>query len=157
MDRRHVFGVTIAHHDLVDQLCQLCRLGLCRRVTGMRQDDPELVAAQPPDNVRFPCAFEQNIRHAQQHIIPGSMSEDVIDLLEMIEIDENKRERCTETTGDRYLTPHLPLERTPVEHGAERIIVREQFCVGEGIAQARSLFPQVNDLLTERFKCRTFM
>lgn len=157
MNWRQVLGIAIAHDDLVDQLRQLCGFRLCRCVTGMRQDDSELIAAQPPDNVGFPRVLEQNIRHTQQHIIPGSMSEDIIDRLEMIKIDENQRKRRAEATSDSDLAPNLPLKRTPVEHRAERVIVCEEFGITKGVAQMRSRFSQENHFLAERLEGRAIM
>ena len=68
---------------------------------------------------------QQQLRDTDQHLIARRMTEHVIDLFEVVEIDIDHRKRCSEPRRKGDFTPDLSFEGPPVEDGTQCVIVGE--------------------------------
>jgi hypothetical protein len=71
------------------------RNGMCGRRVGTAQNHDELLASVAADDVRLPQFRMNGVDDGAQARVPGLMAERIVDLLEMIEIDEQERDRQT--------------------------------------------------------------
>ena len=62
---------------------------------GLRQDRRELVASQPPQDVRLSCAGAKCIGDSAQQLVTHIVAFQVVDRLEIVEIDVGEREGPT--------------------------------------------------------------
>ena len=66
-------------------------LGMIRRA---RDDhDCELLAAEAVDHVRCAHRVLQRLREAAQNLVPGAVSKDVVDALEVVDVEHEHRDR----------------------------------------------------------------
>ncbi len=96
-------------------------LGL--REVGVRQQDRELVSAQPGQDVGLAAADAQCRREAAQELVADGVAELVVDGLEAVEVEHDDRcgGREAPLTGDLQL--ELLLEAPPVEEAGQEVVV----------------------------------
>src|SRR5258707_5971410 len=100
---------------------------MCGRRVGTAQNHDELLASVAADDVRLPQFRMNGVDDGAQARIPGLMAERIVDLLEMIEIDEQERDRqaarpssqasrveTLDEIGRAHVrTPVTPIQRMP--------------------------------------------
>src|SRR4030095_4040770 len=67
-----------------------------REAAGLRrvhQDDRELVAAVPGHDAEAARVLDQELGDLAQDLVPGAVTEPVVDLLEVIQVQQRARER----------------------------------------------------------------
>jgi hypothetical protein len=65
--------------------------GLLR--TGLRKENPELVSSEPGQDIGLSHTTIQRIGHSPEQKVARFVSEGVVDLLEMVQIDEKQSTR----------------------------------------------------------------
>ena len=90
-----------------------------------RQQQRELVAAQPRDGVPFAHALAEPLRDAAQQLVARGVAEAVVDLLEAIEVDEDEPHALAVAVSLRERDLEAVLEEPPVREPGERVPVSE--------------------------------
>ena len=57
---------------------------------GVREQDGELVAAQPGEDVGLPQPLPEQLGDPDEELVPGEMAEAVVDLLELVQVEEHQ-------------------------------------------------------------------
>ena len=123
---------------LLDFLQQLLR-GEQRAVEiGERQQDGELVAAEPRDGVGLAQRRAEPRGDALQHAVAGMMSERVVDLLEAVQIEQQQRERRALAGGDARRLVEAIVQQRAVRQIGQRVVIRQ---VRETLLDAAALAP----------------
>ncbi len=78
------------------------------RVAG-GHDDPELLAAEPADDVRGPHGLAEDVGERDENLVAGAVPVDVVDALEVVDVEHED--------GDRVVRP-----ADPVELGAQAVV-----------------------------------
>ena len=99
------------------------------RLLDRRQDDGELVATQPRHGVRFTRVLHQPFCDDLQQRIANRMSERVVDLLELVEVQVQQRQPLP-TTGMRECCFQLMMEQHTVRQVGQSVMVREVYHPG---------------------------
>ena len=84
--------------------------GCCDRLRSTWQDDCELFPTVPPDDVVFAHLIRDGLREGNQHRIAGGVAMRVVDRLEVVDIEQHKRQRRARAAG-----PHDGLSEGAVE------------------------------------------
>jgi hypothetical protein len=92
------------------------------RALDARQQDGELVTAEPRDGVGAAHRAAQPFGHRLQHHVAVGVAERVVDLLEPVEVDEHEGDAAGCRTVERRIGP-LPQQR-PVGQAGERVVQR---------------------------------
>ena len=95
---------------------------LILRGAGDQQD--ELVAAEPRQQVARPQQRSPDAGEVDEQAVTGSMAAAVVDELEVVEVDDRKRERFAASTGHRTLPRRGDGEPGPIEQAGEGVGVR---------------------------------
>ncbi len=90
-------------------------------VGGVRQQDGELVAAHPGQEVARPQGLLQARTHQRQQVVADGVPEAVVDLLEPVQVDHHDRAPAVVGAVDRAL--QLLGEPAPVGQARERVVV----------------------------------
>ena len=91
----------------------------------IREDDGELVPADPTGDVRRTNNLPNTKPHDSKQRVPDGMAETVVDTLEPVDIEQDQRKRTIFTVGDSDLLSQRPLKVPPVEQTGQRVkIVR---------------------------------
>ena len=141
----------IPHHQLVDFMCELLCLQPAVVHIGLRQDDSEFIPAKPPHDIGLARMAQQQLRDTDQHLIARRMTEHVIDLFEMVEVDIDDGQGRTKTGRKGNFAPDLALEGPPVEDRAQRIIVCQRRGLIERFTQVVHIFAKYKHFITKRF------
>ena len=96
---------------------------------GVRQEDRELVATDPEGTIDPAQARDGEAAEVGQGPVAGGVALLVVDRLELVDVQQDERDRDAVAVGLGDLTVELLLERTVVAETGERI--------GEGIGQRR--------------------
>ena len=91
---------------------------------AIRQHDHELVATQTSEDVARPNFPAQPLRQFDQQLVAGRMSERIVDVLEMIEIEEHQRDAFPRGTAFDRLVDQLTQLRA-VRQAGQHIVVGE--------------------------------
>ena len=92
---------------------------------GLDEDDGELLAAIAAGGIGRPQPVLQDGCHRPQHFVADDMSVAVVDLLEVIDVDEQKRERALIALGPLYLQIEPLVEGPPVQEASQRVRVHQ--------------------------------
>ena len=86
------------------------------------KQDPKLLTTKP--ECCIPCAepTTQELAKVLQYLIPGGVTEVVVDALEMIQIDGQQRHRQVLARGPRHGVLEQRIERASVEKSGQRIV-----------------------------------
>ena len=110
-------------HDLDDPLLVWLRV----------EDDPELVASEAPERIRFPeRLFEAWTDQAQQRVA-GAVPERVVELLEVIQVKHQHRYRGVGEMGDGDRFAGAPHEQSPVGKRRELVGSRLSASLGKAL------------------------
>ena len=91
---------------------------------GPRQDDRELVAADPERPVRAAQVRRRQGRGVAQQAVAGGVTAGVVDLLEVVDVEEGEGQRQAVPRRVGPLALHLLLERPVVAEAGQRIAQR---------------------------------
>src|SRR5436190_22488273 len=95
------------------------------RARDARQDDRELVAADPRARVRAAHALGEPAADDPQQVVADLVAEAVVDLLEVVEVDVEQRGALRIAGAAADLAQELLLEAPAVPEAGERVVVRE--------------------------------
>ena len=84
------------------------------RKVGLGEDQRELLAAVSTGEVDLAHAAEQELPDGAQDRVAGLVAMGVVDLLEVVEVEEDERERVADAVGATPLQHELLIERAPV-------------------------------------------
>ena len=84
---------------------------------GLGEDQRELLAAVAAGEVDLADAAEQDLADRAQDRVAGLVAMGVVDLLEVVEVEEDERERVADAVGAPPLEHELLVERAPVRRG----------------------------------------
>ena len=110
------------------------------REVARRQDDRELLAADPADDVVSANRVAQHVRDLQEELVSDAVPVDVVDPLEVVEVDHHERDRVVLHRGPHHLLAQ------PVVEGA--VVVEAREGVGRGLVLEAS--PDVRIVDRER-------
>jgi len=88
-------------------------------------DQHELVAAKAREQVAAARDRADPLGDLAQHPVAGGVSERVVDELELVEIDVQRRDRATVTCRACELASQLLLDARPVREAGQRVVERE--------------------------------
>ena len=124
---------------------------------GLRQQERELVAADPRQHVLGARGLLELGGDDGQHLVPGPVSRGVVDLLELVEVDQHERQRPAVSQRTRDLGLQPLVERAVIREARERVArrhLRQQapvLGVAHGRAeQAREVAQALDGLSAER-------
>src|SRR4030095_7895623 len=91
---------------------------LAPRLGRLYEEHRELVAAPTADDVDAPRVLQEEVRHHAEGVIPGPMTQLVVDALEPVEVEQDDGQRMVETAEARGLFLEAGGEEPPgVEAG----------------------------------------
>jgi hypothetical protein len=93
--------------------------------TRPRQQDRELVAADPERLVVGPELSAKEPADSDEAIVSGGVTVPVVQLLETVEVEHDQRERSIGGDRLRYAALELTHERAPVRQLCQRVVVGE--------------------------------
>ena len=105
---------------------------------GERQEDGELVAAEPRHGVGLAQRRAQPRRDALQDAVAGMVAERVVDLLEAVQVEQQQRERAVLAVGDARRLVETIVQERAVRQIGQRVVIRQ---VGEALFDAPALAP----------------
>ena len=108
------------------------RSGSALAPVGALDQDRELVAAQPRHRVRGPGAGEEPLRRRDEQPVALGVAQAVVHRLEVVEVEEQHRDRVPAAAGQRQRVAHPVPEQRAVGEPGERIVER---LVGELLLQ----------------------
>ena len=88
---------------------------------GGRQDDRELLASDPADDVAGAHGRTQHVGHLEQELIADPVSVDVVDLLEVVQVEHDQTDRVVLGRRSHELLPHAVVERPVVVEAGQRV------------------------------------
>ena len=91
---------------------------------ALRQQDDELVAAEPSQHVLRADLLAQALRELDQQLIAGSVAERVVDVLEMIDVEEGQRDVAAGRAGIDGRGDQVPQLRA-VRQPGENVVIGE--------------------------------
>ena len=108
----------------VDGLFEHRRLGFGVGLAEIPQEQRELVAAEPPDQVRGSHVSRQRRDHGFQHRVSRRVTEGVVDRLQAIDVEHEQRaaRMIAPDIGDRAM--ELALEAAAIENAEKKIGIR---------------------------------
>src|ERR671924_2104512 len=77
------------------------------------QENGELLAAEADGEVEVAHVLAQDVGEAPEHLVPGLVPVAVVDLLEIVQVGEDERERVPETLGPAHLVGERLREAAP--------------------------------------------
>ena len=83
------------------------------------EDDGELVAAEPAEDVAVAEAFAQDVGERAHDAVAGRVAAEVVDVLEVVEVEQQQRAVAAECE----LAFELPGEGAAVEQAGQRVLV----------------------------------
>jgi len=89
------------------------------------QDDRELLAADPGDQVHGPHGLGDGPRHGADDLIAGAVAIGVIDGLEMIDVEHQQQRRLARSGHPVGLARQRHLEAAPVHEAGQRVLARQ--------------------------------
>jgi len=89
-----------------------------------RAQHREFVAAEPRDEFAAPHLASQRARHRGQDLVAGAVAADVVGVLEVVEVDEQQRQRRARDRGVRDRGLQRFVEAAPVQQLGQRIVQR---------------------------------
>ena len=95
------------------------------RCSRSASSDQELVAPLAGEHVGVAQHAAQAGRDGGQQLVAGSVSEPVVDLLEVVEVDEQQRDRGVGAPGAGERQVELLLDQDPVGQAGQRVVIRE--------------------------------
>ena len=90
---------------------------------GLGEQDRELVAAEPGEHVGLAQAAAQQLRDAHDQLVAGRVAERVVDRLEVVEVEHDRRALGPVAVDEGDVAFELAFERAPVEQPGERVVV----------------------------------
>ena len=119
-----------------------------RRVFGMKLDDGKFVAAEPGNGIDIGDQTGQPLGHLAQQLIARSMTQRVVDPLEVVEVDIMQRHssHAAAGIGERLLQPVL--EQCPIWQARHRIVEGQEggLSLGDFELAGRALEPPQQDI-----------
>jgi hypothetical protein len=91
----------------------------------VRQAERELVASETATEVARPHPVRQPLGHAPEDLVAHRMTEEVVDLLEQIDIEDYERDRVAPPLGPCELGLERLGERQAVQQPGERVVQSE--------------------------------
>ena len=118
-------------HDLGDArghaLGDLERVGAVDRVpVKVGEEQEELVAALPRDEIGLPSCRSQPLRRLAQQLVAGTVPQAVVDELEAVEVEEQHADRLPVPLRARERDLQELLEHRAVRQAGQRVVVREE-------------------------------
>jgi hypothetical protein len=107
--------------DLLESLRQPRRERDGVRLVRRGEDDRELLAADPADDVARAHGRAQVVGELGEHLVAHGMPEDVVDLLEVVDVDHHDGDVLVRGRGERQLAPEALVEVTVVVEPRERV------------------------------------
>ncbi len=96
------------------------------------QDD-ELVAAEPPDGVALPEDADEPMGHGLEDLVAGVVAQRVVDVLEVVEVDEQRGHRSVLAPGaDEHLVGSVE-DQGAVGEAGQRVVQRHVEELGLGL------------------------
>lgn len=92
---------------------------------GLRQDDRELLAAIAAHTVDGACLATQQLAQPLENGISCRVSVRVVDVLEVVDVEQQQRERALEALRPRELVPEQHVEGAVVVESGETVAGRE--------------------------------
>ena len=89
---------------------------------AIRQQDDELVAAEPAQHVFGPDLLAQTLRELNQQFVAGGVAERVVDVLEMVDVEEGERNVAAGRTGGDRGGDQVPQLRAVGQAGEDVVI-----------------------------------
>ena len=102
----------------------------------------ELVAAEPRHEILGPQHFAQAIGDRAQQLVAAGVTERVVDLLELVEIDEQQRRQLLRALLDRQQAPDLVAEIDPVRKRRQFVVAGQMADPGFRVAPLGNVFDQ---------------
>ena len=91
---------------------------------GVGQEQRELLAADPRDRVDAAAGRRRDFSEAPQREVAGRVAEAVVQVLEVVEVADEDRERARAAQSALCLDLHQLLEAAPVQEAGERVCAR---------------------------------
>ena len=88
---------------------------------GGRENDRELLAADPADDVARPHGRAKQVCHLEQELVADAVAVDVVDLLEVVEVEHDQADRVVLRRRPHELLPQAVVERPVVVEAGQRI------------------------------------
>ena len=92
------------------------------RAGNCREDDGEFVAAQPRQRLAVVEHAQDPLGNELKRLVAGPVSEQVVDLLESIEVEEHDGERPSHRQRHLDLLVQFPVEGAPIGQPGERVV-----------------------------------
>ncbi len=137
--------------DRLDQSPRLCQRA---RAIDLRQDDRELVAAEPADHVETADVLHQRGCHMAQRRIACGMAKAVIDLLHLVDVEVNQAARRLITLGKGQHARQFADEGAPVEAWRQTVLIRQRLQMMRSCLLALQVQAQVPQLTDEPLQRR---
>jgi len=103
----------------------LCHPTCILRFSQAGKDDREFVPAKAADNVRGSHTLLQPPGRLDEQLVTGGVTEVVIDVLEMIQIDEQAPHATADAVRMRYELRQTTVQHVPVRQPGQRIVLRK--------------------------------
>jgi hypothetical protein len=136
----------LASSDEIDQARSRFPRSLLVRVY---QQDPELVASKPSDDVALAHPTREQARNLDERLIAGLVAERVVDVLQAVQIDEQHRRTLAVTLN----AVDQPLERAheaaAVGKVDEEVLMRQLIELVAALLELRDLATKQADFLNE--------
>ncbi len=102
----------------------------------------EFVAAEPRHEVLRPQHLAQPVGDGAQQLVAAGMTERVVDLLELVEVDEQQRRQLLGVMRNRQQTLDLVAEIDPVGQRRQFVVARQMADPGFRVAPFGDVFQQ---------------
>ena len=101
-------------------------------VGQVREDQRELVAADPGHGVALAQGRAHPLADLLEHVVADPVAEGVVDLLELVEVDQDDREQAAVAPAARHRLAQAVLEQEPVGQAGQRVVLGEMQHAGFG-------------------------
>ena len=91
--------------------------------TGVQHQQGELVAAQPPDRIRFAQIGPEQLSHMHEGGVAGRVAEGVVDVLEAVEIEIQQHRRDFVALAEGHGAAHDGDKATPVQRRRQHVVI----------------------------------
>ena len=115
--------------------------GVLVRLDVLLEHD-EFVAAEARDEILRPQHFAQPVGDRAQQLVAAGMTERVVDLLELVEVDEQQRRQLLGAVLDRQQASDLVAEIDPVGQRGQFVVARQMADLGFGVAPLGDVLEQ---------------
>ena len=120
---------------IAQRLHQRLRFRFRFRQASLRKDNPEFIAAEPPDNVGLAHLRQKQRGDMDQAGIAGRMAILVVDLFEAVQIDENECGGVAIAFVHRQGARQFTLEGATIEHRNERVEIGQSLRLAKPLLQ----------------------